>query len=185
MAYYYVLKREARNRVAESLNNKIKETGTRQTWDGITLGSINQDALTYSRIEWPKYYSNETHFGFPHSWERLFYRFANRPSFFDIAVWQRLGERQVLQGLALGKPSNGKTHLVIHWVERNFGPDYVRSGILWPVLACAFEYARLLGAQRLLIKDPVESEKYERYGFTPWNVPKASSLYLGKEVDHG
>jgi hypothetical protein len=182
-AYYYALKSAARTRVVTALNSKIKQHGNREAWDKLTLCSINKDSTNYSRLEWPKYYTEKWK-GFPDSWERLFHKFVHRPSYFDLAVWQELNGKKVLQGMALGKPSNGKTHLCVNWVERSFEPTYFRGGILLPVLACAEEYAKLLGCQRVLIKDPIDPIVYERYGYAPFRVRIAGN-YLAKELNYG
>ncbi|UWU89774.1 hypothetical protein [Bradyrhizobium sp. CB1015] len=181
-AYYYALKNHSRGAVVKSLNEKVKQFGNRLMWDRVTLSSINRDATDYARTEWPKHYNDTTHHGFPISWERLYFKFLNKPSYFDLAVWQDVEGTRVLQGLALGKPSNAKTHLVIHWVERSFAPNYLKGGILLPILACAEEYAKLLGSERVLIKDAVEPAKYERYGYKPYKLAKVRSSYLAKEL---
>lgn len=183
-AYYYTLRNEARKKVADSINNKVKKSGGLHDWNRITLSSIDRDAIDHARIEWPKHYLRETHNGLRHSWDKLLFRFVPRPSYFDLAVWQQKGDERVLQGLALGKPSNGKHHLVVNWVERSYAPTYLKAGILFPVLACAEEYARLLGCKRVLIKDPVDPEVYKRYGYEPIQLKKASGTYLCKELAH-
>jgi len=86
--------------------------------------------------------------------------------------------------MALGKPSNAKSHLSVNWVERSFEPTYFRGGILLPVLACAEEYAKLLGCQRVVIKDTVDPEDYGRYGYAPFMIPKVGE-FLAKEMGHG
>jgi hypothetical protein len=183
-AYYYALKSEARRRVVSALNSKIKSFGNRVAWDHLTLCSIDKEALEYARLEWPKYYGPNTHQGFMYSWERLHYKFASRPAYFDLAIWQVVDGLKVLQGMALGKPSHGKTHLSINWVERSFAPSYFRGGILLPVLACAEEYAKLLGSQRVVIKDPVDPEKYGLYGYGPLRIPQVGDC-LAKEISYG
>lgn len=182
-AYYYTLKAHARSRVVSALNNRVKRDGGRSSWDRLTLCSINKDAIDYARLEWPKYYSDDTHQGFQYSWESLYFKFLHRPAYFDLAIWQQVDGTQVLQGMALGKPSNGKTHLSLNWVERSFAPTYFRGGILLPVLACAEEYAKLLGSQRVLVKDAVDASVYRRYGYTPFHLPKAGDC-LCKELGH-
>jgi len=180
--YYYALKNHSRSLVVKSLNTKIKAYGGRENWDSLTLRSINVEAIDYARTEWPKHYGASTHNGFPVSWERLFHKFMHRPSYFDLAIWQEIENVKVLQGLALGQPSNGKTHLVLNWVERSFAPTYFKGGILLPILACAEEYAKLLGCQRVLIKDAVDPNKYERYGYTEYQLAKTKAKYLAKEL---
>ncbi|MGY4306394.1 hypothetical protein ACVIJ6_003637 [Bradyrhizobium sp. USDA 4369] len=180
--YYYALKNHSRGLVVKSLNNKIKAYGARENWDALTLCSIDMDAVAFARTEWPKFYGPETHNGFQVSWERLYYKFAHRPSYFDLAIWQTIGGTRVLQGLALGQPSNGKTHLVVNWVERSFAPTYFKGGILLPILACAEEYAKLLGSERVLVKDAVDPAKYGRYGYSEYKLAKARASYLAKEL---
>jgi hypothetical protein len=181
-SYYYALKNHSRGEVVKSLNNKIKNFGKRENWSSLTLCSVNREAVDYARLEWAKHYSDTTHNGFPESWEHLFYKFAHRPSYFDLAIWQVVEGTKVLQGMALGQPSNGKTHLIVNWVERSFAPTYFKGGILLPILACAEEYAKLLGCERVLIKDAVDPNKYERYGYTSYKLAKTKAKYLAKEL---
>ncbi|MFC3704472.1 hypothetical protein ACFOOL_06865 [Devosia honganensis] len=166
------------------INERSMGGPSHEIWDGISLASVNPEAIDYARLEWPKFYNEGTHLGFSQSWERLFYRFGAMPDHFGLAIWQQFGDTKVLQGLALGKPSRAKTHLTINWVERSFEPTYFRGGILIPILACAEEYANLLGCQRVLIKDPIDPGVYERYGYTPFTLHKGAE-YLAKELPHG
>jgi hypothetical protein len=185
VAYYYTLKLQARSRVVNSLNRRIKSPHHRATWRGITLASITNDAIKFARTEWPKYYGDETHHGFEESWERLYHKFSANPAYFDLAIWQKIDGEDHLQGLALGKPSRGKTHLVINWVERSFAPTYLPGGVLLPTLACAEEYAKLLGCERVLIKDPVDPAVFGRYGYTHFDGPiggPARVYWLCKEI---
>lgn len=184
LAYYYTLRTEARRRVVEQLNRRATTPEHRQIWDGITLASVTPEAVEYARLNWPKYYGLDTHPGFQSSWDRLFYRFVQMPDHFGLTIWQQTGDIKVLQGMALGKPSRAKTHLTINWVERSFEPTYFRGGVLIPILACAEEYANLLGCQRVLIKDPVDPKVYERYGYAPFTLHKGAD-YLAKEMPHG
>jgi hypothetical protein len=183
-AYYYTLKNESRRRVVAALNNKIKAHGNREWWDHLTLCSINKESIEYARLHWPKYYGPTTHEGLPYSWERLYFKFSPRPAFFDLAIWQAVNGQKVLQGMALGKPSNAKTHLSVNWVERSHEPTYFRGGILLPVLACAEEYAKLLGCQRVVIKDTVDLEGYRLYGYAPFKIENVG-VFPAKEVHHG
>ncbi|GGK29855.1 hypothetical protein [Salinarimonas ramus] len=180
-ARYYLLKRHARELVAEDINERIQAAGARANWRGMQLATIDDDAIEFARLEWVRYYGEGTHSGFPHSWETLLKKHRARPSFFDLAVWQIVDGRRVLQALALGKPSNAKTHLSLNWVERSFAPTYLR-GALVPILACAEEYAKLLGSYRVVIKDPVDPGKYQRYGYAPFRIKGAKGNYLSKEL---
>ena len=185
LAYYYALRAIARQQVANSINERVTRYGGDRHAGRLTLCSINREAIDYARLEWPRYYGDDTHHGFTYSWETLLRKFAARPSFFDLAVWQQIDGGPVLQGLALGKPSNGKGHLTLNWIERSFAPTYLRGGVLLPILACAEEYAKLLGCERVLIKEPIDPEKFERYGYRAYQLPKVRhSNYLCKELEH-
>jgi hypothetical protein len=182
--YYYVLRRRARERVASSIDQKIEQGANGDRWKAVQLASITNEAVTYAQLEWRKFYSPETHEGFAHSWERLWYRFKNCPSHFDIAIWQVVNGQRQLQALALGKPNRSKSHLSLNWIERSFAPTYL-PGSLVPVIACAEEYAKLLGCREVRVKDAVDPEKYTRYGYNPVNVPQSKSSWLRKEVQNG
>ena len=183
-AYYYALRDASRRAVADSLLAKVANLPNKAPWSSLVFSSINKAALDFARTEWPKYYSDQTHNGFVESWEALYHKFVPIPSYFDLAIWQIVEGVSILQALALGKPSDGRTHLTINWVERSFAPTYVhlRGGALLPILACAQEYAKLLGCQRVLIKNPVDPAKYGRYGYTPFSLRRVSATYLCKEL---
>jgi hypothetical protein len=184
-SYYYALKTASRRVVVEDFNARIvgaAQSVRNNSWQGMVLQSINKEAIDYARIEWSKHYSTETHMGFNDSWETIYNKYEPIPAFFDLAIWQIVPPNRTLQALALGKPSDGKTHLTINWVERYFGPNCLKGGVLLPILACAEEYARLLGCKRVLIKNPVDPAKYERYGFKPYRLPKVYAAYLCKDL---
>jgi hypothetical protein len=183
-AYYYTLRTEARSRVVAALNKRIKSPDDRAKWRGITLASINKEAIQYARVEWPKYYGEETHNGFEYSWERLFFKFSAMPSHFNLAIWQEYESIKILQGLALGKRSRGKTHLTINWIERSFAPTYFRGGVTLPILACAEEYAKLLGCERVIVKEPVDPSVFAKYGYAP-SPETPRSRDVSKELNHG
>jgi hypothetical protein len=180
--YYYTLRMKSREKVVNSLNLKIKDLGARSNWEKITLCSINRKATEYARLEWPKYYTSSGFMGFEYSWERLYFKFLNNPAHFDLAVWQDIDGIDVLQGLALGKPSGAKRNLNINWIERSCAPSYFKGGVLLPILACAEEYAKLLGSERVVIKCPIDSGTFERYGYVPFGKPKDKQL--AKEISH-
>lgn len=181
-AYYYALRTASRAAVARSMVAKIGKDPRLSSWNGITFSSIDKAATDYARLEWPKHYSEKTHRGFSQSWELLHRKFQPIPSYFDLAIWQRIDGENILQGMALGKPSDGKSHLTLNWVERSFAPTYLAGGILLPILACAEEYAKLLGCRRVLIKNPVDPAKYQRYGYRPYELRRVRAAYLCKEL---
>ena len=101
---------------------------------------------------------------------------------FDLAIWQTIDEKQVLQALALGQPSNRKTQLNLNWIERSFAPTYLKIGALVPILACAEEYAKLIGAARVVVKDAVDPAIYARYGYGMVRLPQNGGMHPVKEL---
>lgn len=184
-AYYYRLRMEARRRVVEALNRRIKTKKHKDTWRGITLASIKSDAIEYAEFKWSKYYDGDTHSALPVKWERLYYSYSAKLAHFNIAVWQDLADGKILRGLCFGKPSRGKTHLTINWLERSPEPDYFKGGILLPILACAEEYAKLLGCKRIFVKDALDPTMFEKYGYSVSDAAPMGGLYLVKEMDDG
>ncbi len=182
--FYYALKAESRRIVSADINARNEQINNFESWSKVTLSSIDHEATEFARLEWTKYYGPHTHNGFAFSWERLYHKFRHRPAFFDIAIWQIVDGRRVLQGLALGKPSRGKTRLSLNWVERSFAPTYMRPGILLPVLACTELYAKFLGCERVLIREPVDPDKYARYGYVS-RVLKGVGKVMLKELGNG
>ncbi len=187
-SYFYVLNNEARKRTVEAVNKRLLKSGNIKQWDKLTFCSIVGDevgdAFEFAQTEWPKYYSDETHRGFPESWEKLYFRYFQGKDLFEVAIWQEFEGKQVLVALALGNPSHARTNLTVKWIERYYGDNYLAGRALWPILTCAEEYAKLLGSERVLIKDPVDSKKYERYGYKPYCHPNIAygGDYLGKEL---
>ncbi|MBO0661833.1 hypothetical protein LQ948_04545 [Jiella sp. MQZ9-1] len=181
--YYYVLRMEARKSVVDALNRRIKTSDHRSRWRGITLASVNEESVDYARREWSKNYSVGGFQGFKDSWERLNYKFKAIPSHFNIAVWQSYEDVKVLQGMALGKPSRGKTHLTINWLERSYVTPYFRGGVMLPILACAEQYAKLLRCERVLVKDAADPNEFSNYGYNPYSA--LGRGYIAKELRDG
>ncbi|MEQ3671363.1 hypothetical protein [Pseudophaeobacter sp.] len=190
-AYYYALQNIARERTANSLNKRLLKDGGIQRWDNLTLCSIIGDdigdALEFAGTEWVKHYGPETHNGFTTSWTDLVHRNLSDTDHFNLAVWQKVDGNQVLVALAIGTPSNKRTYLTLKWIERYFGHSYLGGRALWPILTCAEEYARLLECKKILIKDPVDPAKYERYGYEEFVHPgvRLGGNYLGKDMTDG
>jgi hypothetical protein len=187
-AYYYALQNFARRRTAERINRRVLKSGDMRRWDNLTLCSILGrevgDALQFAEDVWPQYYGDDTHHGFAMKWRDLVYKATNDPDHFNLAIWQKVDGEPCLVALALGAPSNGRTLLTLKWIERFFGENYLSGRALWPILSCAEDYARLIGCKRVLIKDPVDRRKYERYGYTDYKHPgvRFGGDYLGKEM---
>lgn len=188
-AYYYVLQNEARKRAIESINKRLLKSGGIQQWDKLTLCSILGqgigNALGFAMNEWPKFYGPDTHEGLAINWDAIVHSRISDPDHFNLAIWQEIEDQQVLVALAIGNPSHARTHLTVKWIERFYGHTYLGGRALWPILTCAEEYAKLLGCKRVLIKDPVDSGKYERYGYAAYRHPHVAhgGCYLGKDVE--
>lgn len=185
-AFFYYLRTVARARTMEALNQHIKKDGGAVDWHGTTLASIDTEAIEYAEKSWPDHYADSTHHGFKKAWSSIWYHTSLQPSNFNLAIWQeRSAGKRVLQGLAVGNTSEGKKNLTLNWVERNFGPDYCRFGILMPILHCMEEYAALIGCERILIKNPVDPPIYRRYGYAPFKIRKSKTVFLTKEIPYG
>lgn len=184
-AYFYGLRTIARKRALDEINSKILAFGGANTWNGTTLASIDEEAIRYAEETWPKYYGSNTHLGFAKPWSSIWYYARLQPSRFDIAVWQVFGDQRVLQGMATGTRSHGNSHLTLNWVERYFGPEYTRYGVLVPILSSFEHYAHLVDVDRVLIKNPIDPSKYERYGYEPLRISGSTTLFLAKELKNG
>lgn len=182
LAYYHTLRRIARSRTVDNFNRHIKSPDDREIWRGLTLGSINPQAIEYATEVWPRYYDPSSWNGFGVSWEKLAHQFLPKYSNFNIAVWQEIDEQNYLQGMAFGKCSKGKDNLTINFVERSFAPNYFKGGVLLPILGCAEEYATLLQVKRILIKDPLDEKVYEKYDYTDYPGIPGGAKYLAKEI---
>lgn len=167
-----------------SLNSRVKTQQHREIWKGITLASIKQDAIEYAQFKWSKFYDGETHCSLPVSWERLYFAYSKKLAHFNVAIWQSLPEPggNVLRGMAFGKPSAGKTHLTINWLERSPEPHSFKGGILLPILSCAEEYAKLLGCERVLIKNPLSAGDFAKYGYVESQKAPKGAHYVVKEL---
>jgi len=141
-------------------------------------------ALKFADEEWPKYYGGETFNGFGIPWHEIVDPKLADPDLFNLAIWQKIDGQNVLAALAIGNPSHARTHLTIKWVERFYGHTHIEGRVLWVILTCAEEYAKLIGCERILIKDPLAPHKYERYGYTAYRHPYVAhgGSYLAKEL---
>lgn len=181
--YYYSLRAASRSRVVQSLNRRIKTGEDHQVWQGLTICSIDRAAIDYARLEWPKYYGDQFG-GLPHSWERLTHKYRPNPAYFDVAIWQKVNGEDVLQGMAIGQPSNGKTRLSIYFLERSFAPNYLKAGVELPILSCAEEYAKLLGSKHVVLRNPLDPGAFTPYGYAASDL-KGLKDCLSKEIQYG
>lgn len=182
-AKYYALKWEARNRVVVPLNKNCRDPATHAMLSGLVFSPIGEEAVRFAELQWPMHYSESKFIGLGKGWKDLLIKYKMRPSFFDVAIWQTVDGRKILQGLALGKPSNGKGQLNLNVIERYLGPEYIRIGVLLPILACAEEYAKLLGCRFLVVKNLIDESALHIYGFAPTKLP-GGETHLAKELSH-
>lgn len=192
LLYYYALKTEARSRVQRSLNaNILRNPGAIRHFDKLTLCSIlspdMRGALTYADEVWPRHYDDTGWGGFDISWHDIVLPRMEAPGAFDLAIWQEIEGEQVLAALAFGEPSRAKTHLTLKWLERFMGYTHVAGKVTPIVLACIEEYAKLLGSERVLIKEAVVPHLYERYGYRIYRHPYVAhgGDYMSKELTNG
>jgi len=181
--YYAELQNLARQHIVSKANH-MDATYGRVGFPGVTLSSISEAALVEADEEWPKYHCMSPHGGFGNRfrWAEVFRKFQYRPSFFNLAVWQELdSDTTVLQALAIGRPSRGKSHLTIHAFEKCFAP-YELKHVSLLVLSCANEYAKLLGTSRVLIKEALHEPVYLEHGFRQYQLPRLNRTFLSKDV---
>ena len=108
--------------------------------------------------------------------------YVNIPANFNIAVWQETDGRKILRGMALGRPSKAMKHISINWLERSYVQPPFKGGVLLPILASAEEYAKLLGCERVLVKNAVDPPQFEQYGYAPSGKAPKGASYLSKEL---
>jgi hypothetical protein len=98
------------------------------------------------------------------SWFELKRKFRGIPSRFELSI---LVHGQVY-GLAIGKPSRGRRHLSVYFLEGH--PDLhhpLKRQVLPIILEAAALYASALGCTYLRLVNPVEGlhSRYRRWGF--------------------
>lgn len=180
---YDQLKFIARQHVAESFSRRFQLEGQVHLWDNTILESISDAALEYAANVWPKYYDPENGInGLGSGWAEFYKKYFYTPSFFDLAIWQKINGERVLQGLCLGRPSRGKEHLRIFRVESSRAPNYFKGGIYAPMLACAQRYAEFLECERLIVKKTIDINGLSKYGFQPFNLRQGYGDFLSKEL---
>jgi hypothetical protein len=58
----------------------------------------------------------------------------------------------------------------------------LRWGVLLPILSCAEEYAKLIGATKVVVKDAVDPNRYERYEYGKVHLPHGGGEHPVKEI---
>lgn len=139
--------------------------------DARVLGFITADVVMteLDRVpvgKWTRTWRGTVHWtgsgGWP--WDLLRRRFASRPRSFHCAVWCG----NVLCGFGIGRVSKGRTRLTLHYIEGSPDPKHpLRGNIMLLIVTAAIYYARAVGAERVLLKDPLQAVQplYARFGF--------------------
>lgn len=88
--------------------------------------------------------------GFP--WDRIYDQLISTPRRFDVAIWSG----SLLCGMAAGKASRGDENVTIKWMERFPIPDDpLKSWVATTAFTAADHYAKILGRQYLMIRNPL------------------------------
>lgn len=98
------------------------------------------------------------------SWFELKRKFRNIPPRFELSV----GVDDQVCALAIGKPSRGRRHLSIYFLEGNPDKQHPLKGQVLPIiLEAAALYGVALDCSYLRLINPVEGlhARYERWGF--------------------
>lgn len=122
----------------------------------VTLGPIEGPSLAQT-LEW----ENRL---YPWNWFEFKRKFRNIPARFELSI--RVHEQ--VCGLAIGKPSRGRRHLAIYFIEGNPDKQHPLRGQLLPILLeAASLYGVALGCAYLRLINPVEGlhPLYSRWGF--------------------
>jgi hypothetical protein len=123
-------------------------------------GSEEADALRFWRFFWTAYEAPATQY----PWEDIFKQIWTTPRRLDIAIWSG----PILCGFAAGMASKGN-NVTLKFIERWPGPvNPLRGYIAAIAVDIACMYAKLLGKQWVMIKDPIPAAipRYKDLRFT-------------------
>lgn len=115
------------------------------------------------------------------NWIDLKRRFRNIPARFELSISVQ-GE---VCGLAIGKPSRGRRHLSVYFIEGNPDPQHPLKGRVLPILLeAAFLYAQALGCSFVRLIQPVEQlhALYRRHGFD-FGKTKDGRIFCEQSLD--
>lgn len=100
-----------------------------------------------------------------------------RPYFrrFELALWHNGN----LYGLAIGRASKGPDNVTVHFLERAPGDNPFAGYFIRIAMDAADNYAKLLGRQRVKLKNPVPGAipAYERVGFLVAEIYKGNTYW--------
>jgi hypothetical protein len=108
-------------------------------------------------------------------WREIFGQFRPYLRRFTVAIWFE-GR---LYGLGVGRASRGKTNMTVHYLERRPGEHPFVGWVSTIVLDAADNYGKILGSQRVRIKNPVPGvvRKYESLGFSLAGTYRGATYY--------
>lgn len=126
----------------------------------LTLSPLDEPALLAWQTQW------KPRPGRPGGWNWREQRRALRATLnrFEVALWSG----PVLCGLAIGKPSNGPSHLGVQLLEGNPAESHPLKGYVAEcVVEAGISYGRLLGKRELRLLRPLPGAlpAYRRLGF--------------------
>lgn len=122
---------------------------------------VEVSAVEYSLLDQAMDWSSRRYLW---DWFEIKRKFRNIPARFELSVSVD-GE---LCGLAIGKPSRGRRHVSIYFMEGNPNPSQPLRGQVLPILLDGLAlYGEALGCSYIRLIQPVEGliSRYEKAGF--------------------
>lgn len=122
---------------------------------------IEAEPIEYSALQQTLDWENRMYLW---SWFDLKRKFRNIPARFELSI----GVHGEICGLAIGKPSRGRRHLSVYFLEGNPDKQHPLKGSVLPiVLEASSLYANALGCSYLRLIQPVDGlhARYRRWGF--------------------
>lgn len=138
---------------------------------------VEVSAVEYSLLEQAMDWTNRRYLW---DWFEIKRKFRNIPARFELSISVN-GE---LCGLAIGKPSRGRRHVSIYFMEGNPDQNHPLKGRLLPILLEGLAlYGDALGCSYIRLIQPVTEliPRYERAGFT-LATDKSHRLYCEKPL---
>jgi hypothetical protein len=124
--------------------------------EGLAFTAIDDAAMR----EW---HATQPHWEF--RWDEIVPHYRrNDTDRFEIAIWKQ----RELAGLGIGRVSNGPDNVTIHFLERCKIHTALKGFVAQIVTDSAEFYGKVLGKQRVKLKDPVEGAiaVYEKLRFS-------------------
>jgi S-(hydroxymethyl)glutathione synthase len=140
---YEGYRQAVREHVLEDYRSNIFIGNLSSLNQGLKFLAINDDAL----VAWR---ANRTSWNFP--WDNVVEHFKRDTHRFEIAIWSG-GE---LAGLSVGGVSDGPDNVTVHFLERCKNHTVLKGWIAQIVTDVAEAYGKVLGKQRVKLKDPTE-----------------------------